>query len=187
MRFTFNTKEQIKTKLEEQLAETTNKLEAWKKVEVKRKKDGSEFAQLGRAISGGRIEEDSGYIYAHPKLYVSYSENGVYGNDYICLYGFVDELPLDDERREGYTPGFERPTYVFSMQAVRDKITQYIKQYAEQVEKLKKQLEISDRAFDLFRTKVKEAYDELIEFDNEVKSSDNKFHSSLFYLLTETN
>ena len=137
--------------------------QAWENVSVLRKKDGSEYAQLGRAIKGASL--DSGYSTAadnlHPYLTVYYRNGAKYLNDSIAIFWYLDELPEADPRRSAYRRQFVRQTTPMTAEEVRQLISKRIADKENSIREYDHDISVCEKAYAAFREKMHEAEEEL--------------------------
>lgn len=109
---------------------------AWEKVVVAKKKNGDEFADLGRAITGARKFQEYGF----DRIGVTFrGYSKMYDDDYIDIFGYCDELP-DDDPRKVCTHSFLRDKYIINADELRARIAdrialdrKYAKEYRDQL------------------------------------------------------
>lgn len=152
------TKEQalntIKEKIEKYLSQDKERLSMWENVKRVKTKGGEDFKTFSKNIEGAIIEK-SNYgpkhnEYITVKGWAGYS---IFVEDTIRIYGFVDELPKDDERRERANDksNIWRQTYDFNLDEVfktieerKELIETRIHSYEEQLKNVEKMV---DKAF----------------------------------------
>ena len=92
--------EDILQELRDEKADAMARWEAWRKVEIARKKDGSEFQCITRALKNAKITCDYGI---HNELVVYYhTAKGGYQHDTIRAYVYNEDLPDTDPRKNQY-------------------------------------------------------------------------------------
>ena len=92
--------EDILQELRDEKADVMAKIEAWRKVEIARKKDGSEFQSINRALRNAHLEVQYGLS---NDLVVGYhTAKGGYQTDYVRGYVWLNDLPNDDPRVKQY-------------------------------------------------------------------------------------
>ena len=137
--------------------------QAWENVVVLRKKDGSEYAQLGRALSGAKL--DSGYSTAadslHPYLTVYYKNGSHYLNDSIAIFWYLDELPEADPRRSAYRRQFVRQTVPMTAEEVRNAISARIQQKEQTISEYEQDISVCEQAYSAFRETMHKAEQDL--------------------------
>lgn len=93
--------EDIIQELKDEKADAIARLEAWRKVEIARKKDGSEFQCITRALKNAKITAQYGI---HNELVVYYhTAKGGYQHDKIRAYIYGEDLPEGDPRKRMYS------------------------------------------------------------------------------------
>lgn len=93
--------EDILQELKDEKADAIARMEAWRKVEIARKKDGSEFQCITRALKSAKITAQYGI---HNELVVYYhTAKGGYQHDEIRAYIYGEDLPEGDPRKQMYS------------------------------------------------------------------------------------
>lgn len=158
-----------------------NARDAWRKVEITKTKSGKEFENLSRAlVNAYKIQE-----YGFDRIKIFFYGARARESDIIDIYGYVDELPKDDPRRElGERNGYWRTHYILTPDEIRAKIEQTIELYGEKVKNYETQIKKARKAFDKFRNAIDKAEKELANFVD--SDSDKPGHCSLYYRITET-
>lgn len=186
MYFTFRTWEDVKNELMQRQSDYLAKLKAWENVTIEKKKNGEEFAQIGRALKNAKIGayypvEDAG----HPYITIFYKSDG-YKSDSIPIYFNDDELPNDGVHRDKLCGGYyTKDTFAMTHDDIRKKIQNIINVYANYADALSRQLQNGEKIFNDYRGKIKKADDELAAADMVFRNG-GIFPSSLFYLTKET-
>ncbi len=156
----------LQEKIKGYVEEYTAKAEAWKKVTINYKKDGSNFANLNQSFSGASIGkytpvEDK----EHPYLTVSYSTSR-WDSDSIQIFVYCDE-----EDKTYKNKSFVRDTRILTVKEIEQKIKDHIIYCEKQAEKYKNDL-----------PKIETA---MLEYAEAVKTAQEKLKSvgsdSLFY------
>lgn len=126
---------------------------AWSEVEIAKKKDGGEFADISRALRGCKRSDSLGF----EKISVYFTAAGRYDYDEMDIYGYCDQLKDGDPRKVENSPSWHRSHYILSAEEVREKIAklieshkQYAKEYADQAQK-------AEEAVKAFRAAVEAA------------------------------
>ena len=171
--------EEIKKELETRKDSKKEALKMWRAVQIKTKKDGSEFKQLTRALEGA-FEI---YEYGWRRLAVYYwTPARGYEKDTIDIYGYIDELPKEDPRSElPHTIGCLRSKYDFTAAEVREAINKRIRKLQEDIVSLNAQIKKADFLYTRYREAVEEAERTLSE-----ATKNGIFNNSLYHLITET-
>ena len=144
----------ITEKIKKYLSLDKERLSMWENVKRVKAKSGEDFKTFSKNIEGATIEK-SNYgpkhnEYMNVKGWAGYS---IFVEDTIRIYGFVDELPKDDERRERANSGSYgwRQTYDFNLDEVfkaieerKELIKARIHSYEEQLKNAEKMV---DKAF----------------------------------------
>ena len=139
--------EGIKKELQQEIERYKAEIEAWEKVTVKTKKNGEEFQNIKKAITGGEINTRSYDDSQHPNLYVYFKVNHTYENDWIPVFHYLDELPDDDPRKAPYKKQFTRQTCIATAAEITERINARIKRRKEQIESLEKQLQTAEKTY----------------------------------------
>lgn len=164
--------------------------ELWEKVEICKKKDGTDFAVISKSFKNASYEV-AGYRDAfHPEIVVRGRNNANGGSwEEYSLFAFIytDSLADDDERKskEVKEASFMRGTYLLSPDEIKNVIFTRIVNLSSIIREYEKELEIADKAYCKFIDAVVDAIEEL-ERDTEcVRSDDNWSHSTLEYKIIE--
>lgn len=184
--FKYNTAEEVKNELQDRLNGINAEIAAWREVTIDRKKDGSEFAQIGRAIKGAKLStEYPAHDAAHPVLYVYFKNGNKYENNYINAFYFCDEMPDKGASRETvYNGGFIRATSPMTAKELRQAITAHIAKLEKLAEAYEKQITICEKAFAVYRQKITEAEKELKALCDTTKRPEQIGETSLYYEIT---
>lgn len=184
MYFKHTNLDSIITELKRQLDDAECSLEAWECVKVNKKKDGGEFAQLQRAIEGGKLYDYIGI--KNGKLSVVYMTRFQgWQTDEIYVYGFLDELPDTDERKKEYSRQLIRQKYWFTADEVRAAVKKHIEYKKQRISDLNKLIDIAPGAFAQYRGAIEQAEHEMRE--KVVLHRERMYPCrTLEYLLTET-
>lgn len=171
-----NTTDEIKKELEARKCSAMAELDAWENVTIKKKKDGSEFLQLSRALENAKET----YEYGFHRLTVYYHSRG-YEHSYIDIYGYADELPDTDPRSElAKKQGFLRAQYDFTADEVREAIEKRKDYLHGYITSLEKQLGQVDALSAKYREALETAERELSQ-----ATKDGLYNNDLYYLITE--
>lgn len=145
-----NSYKDVAQELRDEIADNKACLEAWREVSVNRKKDGTEYKLLPRAISGGKISTG----YSGDELDVYYKVGHRYCIDAIKAYVYVNELPEEDSRRN---PTQWHPVVAMTPDEMRKAIADHIVWLEEVIADKQKDLENLEEVYDTFCAKLKEA------------------------------
>lgn len=141
--------------LQDEKADAMARWKAWRKVEIARKKDGSEFQCITRALKNAKITCEYGL---HNELTVYYhTAKGGYQHDTIRAYVYRDKLPESDPRRKYTSEGYADMTAEELRKAVADHM-EYLSDYINQCD-----FDIIDaeRAYPVWIERMSEAEKEL--------------------------
>ena len=144
-------KEKLKSKLESYIKDYEKRLELWKAVSFKTKKDGTPFKKLSMAIDGAKFNcyypvEDE----LHPYLTVDTYNNGVYTIDHLQAFWYLDELPEVDERRKDYQHTFIRQTTPQTLDELKLSIERHIQKLERYITITKEEVELIDKLYDKY-------------------------------------
>lgn len=147
---------EIKEGIETRIADDKAKIEALNNVVIKKKKDGSDFVNLGKAIEGGCVVKELDGDYHISVMYHGAS----YGTCCIPCYGYMRELPEGDPRKEriyNYST-----TYKLNCNEIKIKIEEEIRKAQKEIEDLEK-----------FKTDIDNIYNKLIDEAREINNELN--------------
>ena len=176
-------------KLEEDKRYHADYLELLNRVEIKRKKDGTHFANKNQTFVNGRIEIKAWQDHNHPSFTVSGTVNGKYSSYDMDAYLYIDDMRKadpNDKRIEGAkdTDGFWRNTYILTTDEIIEKIEKEKVKQKAYIENYERQIENAPIVFQKVYDKVKELK-ELI-YNECVSCRDDKiFRCSLEYALVD--
>lgn len=156
----------IKLSLSRQRDDYEFEMSLWKKVKLKKKKDGTDFSVISKSFENAEWDSKSlGRDVLHPVLKVSGRDSrGCYKSYDIYMYVFTDELPKTDERKyKGIPTGasFIRETYIFNADEAYSAVQNRLLFLERAIQRLSDQLDVSDEIYDRFFTKIDEAYKQL--------------------------
>ena len=171
--------DEIKKELETRKDSKKEALKMWQAVQIKTKKDGSEFKQLARALEGA----SEVYEFGWRRLAVYYRTPARrHEEDTIDIYGYIDELPKEDPRSEQpHEIGWMRNKYDFTAAEVREAIKKRIRELQSDIVSLNAQIKKADFLYTRYREAVEEAERTLSE-----ATKNGIFNNSLYHLITET-
>jgi hypothetical protein len=182
-----DTLKEIVSILEDYKDETIVKIKEWKSVEIKKKKNGEEYARIGQALvnaSFGRYTPvEDGF---HPYLTVTFKCGYKWMSDNMQAFFYVDELPEDQrERSVVYKDGWSRPTSPMTAEELRQAITNYIKGLEEHLTELEKQIAMAECMFTEYRKAIEEAEKHIEALDKTIRKKDI-YPTSLYHLIKAT-
>lgn len=164
------TKEQalntIKEKIEKYLEQDKGRLSMWENVKRIKTKGGEDFKTFSKNIEGAIIEK-SNYGPKHNEYITvkGWAGCNAFIEDTIRIYGFVDELPENDERREraNEKSNIWRQTYDFNLDEVfkaieerKELINERIRSYEEQLKNAEKMVDKAYVVIDQIKELLKE-------------------------------
>lgn len=180
--------EEIVKQLKENKQDYENSLELLNKVEYKRKKDGTLFANINKNFENGRVEIKSYNDSNHPSFVVSgYVSSGNYAKYDFDAYMYVDDMRKanpEDERIKNIenTDGFWRNTYLLTVSEIEEKIEQEKVKLKSYIENYERQIEESGKIFDIIANKFEELKTVLYEECKPLRKGDI-YPSTLEYAL----
>ena len=179
-----NTIEEVKAELSKRAAFYAGAAKAWEAVEIAKKKNGEEFADIRRALRGCEVSASLGLGY--PRVAVRFSVGSNYWPrecDEIDLFGYCDELPDGDPRKNKVGPAYCRAIYTKTADEIREAVAARVVFCKEHAEALREQAELAEEAVKEFRDAVEAAEAKLLTYG---RSLCKYSKTSLFYLATAT-
>lgn len=172
----------IKEKIEKYLEQDKARLSMWENVKRIKTKSGEDFKTFSKNIEGATIEKSNFGLKHNEYINVKgWAGCSSFVEDTIKIYGFVDELLEDDERREranSKSYGW-RQTYDFNLDEVfkaieerKELIKSRIHSYEEQLKNAGKMV---DKAFTII--------DQIKEFLKEESLQDKIYLNTLGYAI----
>ena len=159
--------------------------DAWDKVVIKRKKNGDDFADIGRAIEGARVYKSYNFD-EKPQAHI-YITTGRNEDTTVELWGYCDELPKDDPRHDTpNNPTWSRAKYTLTAAELEKRIAARVSYYREYAAELERELLRADELFAEYRNAIKAAEDKLADELQHYKRVDGDIHTStLYWKITE--
>lgn len=162
-------------------------LELLENIQIKRKKDGTHFANKNQTFINANYINNTGVVYKtneYPELkLVGSDKKGIWQEYSIYCYIYADELPKDDERRKEPVHGL-RQTIILTTDEIIEKIEQEKERQKEYIKQYDRQIEESGKIFDLVSEKLEDLKNTLYESTKEFREREyNK--SSLEYALID--
>lgn len=163
-------------------------LELLENIQIKRKKDGTHFANKNQTFENATYTGDMKDTIMHPELKVSgRDKNGNWRTYSINCYLFVEDMPKDDIRREkAIEASCLKSTYILTTDEIIEKIEEekerqrsYIANYEEQIRKSKVIFEEVEKKVQFLKDLIKTT---TYEFRNDEKKL---YPSSLEYALKD--
>lgn len=184
MYYKYQTLEEVIKHLEEYKTETRAKIDAWKSVEIKKKKNGEEFARLSQAL----VNAKTGQYYpvedaTHPYLTVTFKHGYKWISDQLEAFYYMDTL-TEEQRKDRYViphESWSRATSPMTADELRRHILWYIERLEEHEKSLEKQIECAPEMFKAYRSAIEKAEKDL---ETAVKQFGN--HHSLYYAIIST-
>lgn len=166
-----NTLDGIRAELERRAILHEKAAEAWSKAEVAKKKNGEEFAEIGRAFRGCKRYAEFGF----DRIHVVFSTpSKMYESDDIDIFGYCDTLP-DDDPRKVKNSGCWRTKYTLTAEEIRKAIADKIDWHRKTAADYREQIKVYREAAKEYREAVEEAEAKLKAYG----------FTSLFYLVTD--
>ena len=163
----------------------TGRKEAWSKVKLNKKKDGTDFAQLNRSFTGATV----GNYYPvenwfNPYLTIEYeyvNENGrlVTGTDHMEIYS--DNFAEGREERRQY--GISN--WVLTPDEIMEKVNARIKMFEESELQHQNEYNHLEEIYNKYIPAIKTMMQELKEETNNLKLKESMYNTSLYYALKE--
>lgn len=188
MYFVNQTVEEVEAKLTAAIARAEALAKAWRAVTIQKKKDGSEFAQLGRALAGART---GGYYpvedWAHPYITITTKAGTEYISDEIPAFFYADETTEEKRAEREYIAkgiSYIRDTLRKTPDDLREDMQACAQCYEKEVENLRNQKAKARGIFIKYRAMIAEAEKFLEEADKQFEK--RPYHSTLYYATRET-
>lgn len=152
----------IKTSLKNEIEEREAILKAWENVTFPTKKNGEPFAIMSKNINGVTYKvKEYALTSDNVELKVVASNNYKWTTDSIDCYTLVKYLRDKNkiEKTENYMPKqpYLEQIYKYDLENIKEAVNNRIKFLKENIESLKRQLEIADKAYTTFRKAYEDA------------------------------
>ena len=187
MYFKHNTIDEVIKLLESYRDEAQAKIEAWKTVEIKKKKNGEEYSKIGQATvnaSFGKYTPVEDVF--HPYLTIMCKSCGRWIEDNVQAFYYVDELPVEERNRDViYKESWSRATSPMTAEELRKTISEYIEKLEAHKNSLERQIANASVMFEKYRNAIANAEKELEEADKKLREKDWQT-TSLYYAITST-
>lgn len=172
----------IKTSLKIEIEEREAILKAWENVTFPTKKNGEPFAVMSKNINGATYKKaDYGLSANNVELKVVANNNYKWTTDSIDCYTLVRYLKDKSKiaKTENYMPKelCLEQVYKFDLEDIKEAVNNRIKFLKENIESLKKQLEIADKAYIAFRKAYEDAMN-VLDNVTETKKDEYSFLKS---------
>ena len=174
----------IKINLKNEIEEREAILRAWENVTFPTKKNGESFATMSKNINGATYKKaDYGLSANNVELKVVANNNHKWITDSIDCYTLVRYLKDKNKiaKTENYMPKepcFEQ-VYKYDLEDIKEAVNNRIGYLKGYVDSLKKQLEIADKAYTVFRKAYEEAMTVLDEVTGTKKDEYSYLKSSI--------
>lgn len=181
----------IKTKLKNEIEEREAILKAWENVTFPTKKNGEPFAVMSKNINGATYEKaDYCFLSANNVvLKVVANNNYKWVTDSINCYTLVRYLK--DKNKIAKTENYMlkesclEQIYKYDLEDIKEAVNNRIKFLKENIESLKKQLEIADKAYIAFRKAYEDAMNVLDNVTETKKDEYNFLKSNILETVKE--
>lgn len=172
----------IKTSLKIEIEEREAILKAWENVTFPTKKNGEPFAVMSKNINGATYKKaDYGLSANNVELKVVANNNYKWVTDSINCYTLVRYLKDKNKiaKTENYMPKESclEQIYKYDLEDIKEAVNNRIKFLKENIESLKKQLEIADKAYIAFRKAYEDAMN-VLDNVTETKKDEYSFLKS---------
>lgn len=172
----------IKTSLKIEIEEREAILKAWENVTFPTKKNGEPFAVMSKNINGATYKKaDYGLSANNVVLKVVANNNYKWVTDSINCYTLVRYLKDKNKiaKTENYMPKESclEQIYKYDLEDIKEAVNNRIKFLKENIESLKKQLEIADKAYIAFRKAYEDAMN-VLDNVTETKKDEYSFLKS---------
>lgn len=173
----------IKTKLKNEIEEREAILKAWENVTFPTKKNGEPFAVMSKNINGATYKKaDYCFLSANNVvLNVVANNNYKWVTDSVNCYTLVRYLKDKNKiaKTENYMPKESclEQIYKYDLEDIKEAVNNRIKFLKENIESLKKQLEIADKAYIAFRKAYEDAMN-VLDNVTETKKDEYSFLKS---------
>ena len=153
--------EDMKNEIKKQIEDKNAKIAALEKVVIKKKKDGSDYKKLSKAIEGGTILRDN----INSSYETAYIDVHYHGTSYLTaripVYGYQKDLPDTDERKKDKFKYRNNDTYFFTTDEIKEAIQKEIDNTKKSIIELEEASQIIGAVYKSIIAKAKEIHDEL--------------------------
>ena len=173
------TKEQIREKFENYIAEYEEKIRLWQNVQVQTKKDGTPFKDLAKNFSGAKLVRPA-YGFGDIELHVANYRlriGGSFVEDKINLRELVKYSPVKVDESRIIREAYLEPYFYLTIPETMGKIERQIETYKKAIIDYQEQIEKLDSLYD----EVARRIDDTMDFIRQ--NTEN--YSSLYYELRE--
>lgn len=182
--------EDVKNALTRSLNSAKFEKELWEKVEICKKKDGSDFAVVSKSYKNAIYSTPAYAGLYHPEILVRGHNiaNNKWEEYSLYAYIYADTLADDDERKSKAVKAnqWSRETYLLTPDEVAIKIRGRVLDLRLRIARLEKELEIADDVYNKFIKAITEAIIEMKKDTACVRLDDRYYnHSELEYRLID--
>ncbi len=173
--------EGIKKSIEQEIDKYQCMKKAWEKVTFPTKKNGEPFANMSKNFENAFYNLNFGKV-LNPILKVNYHSNlNGYGNDVIYLYTYEKYMTEENyivKKDKNVIDG----VYIFDLEDIHNAVKTRIDCLEEYINSLKGQMEIADKAYNVFR----KAYKNAMEVLNKVTETTENTYGTLKINILDT-
>lgn len=179
--------------LEKELSKNESYLKAWQHVTFKSKKDGKPFSNMSKNIDGARYKADEYRLQpGENKLVVCICDPLLgYISDSLDCYELVNYLkdPVKISKKENYMEkqALLEQVYSYDLEDIKNAVKERIEHLENRIDSLKKQIAISEIAYNNFKLNYDLALQKL---ENDCKRAGDvgfsKNRNDLYYLVKDT-
>lgn len=158
------TLEDVQKNLQRILNSLKFELSLWEKVELLKKKDGSNFQQISKSFKNATYKCNFSNLDYPTLKVIGYNElNRAYEEYSVFCYLRIEDMSRDDERvKDAFKPmAWGVPIYVFNADEVMNVVVTRIANIKTQIQRYEKQLSVSEAVYTKFMGAVNSAIDEM--------------------------
>ena len=168
--------EDIKRNLERDISMAKFEKKLWERVEVQKKKDGSDFSSKYKSFKHASWTWENYSDEFHPEILVDGRDDKVgYQKFWLYCYIYADEMKKDDPRLERVNklPNYTRDTYVLTVDETKQLIADRIKALDQRIKNLESELKSSKKLYDACVKELKSLGDKIKKSCDGFRDSDN--------------
>ena len=157
--------EDVQNYLQRQLNQLRFELSLWEKVELLKKKDGSNFQFISKSFKNATYQCNFSNLLDYPTINVEgFNEfNKIYESYSLYCYQYVNEMSEDDGRK---TQGIKsnscsRSIYIFDADEIMNLIVTHIANTKTLIRRFEEQLDFSEAIYSKFIGKVKDVINDM--------------------------
>ena len=186
MYYKYRTIEEVIKHLNDYKTETRATIEAWKSVEIRKKKDGEEYAKISQAIVNAKFGqyypvED----FTHPYITVHFKHDHAYKSDNLEAYYYMDTLTEEQRKNREVIlhESWSRATSRMTADELRIAIQRRINQLEKHEKSLERQIENAPVMFKQYRDAIAKIEKEFEEADKQLRDIGEIYPTSLYYAI----